>query len=333
MDEPIRVDVQNGKIQRATDAEGYPQPKSNFHTVDELFDRLQHAIEQRDDHIDVTYNSSAGYPEKAFVDYRTETLDDEWSFSITEHHEYLTPTGAFKIGFQAAGRAGLVGLPEGYASQRMTRREYLQLVDSESNQKDSAVEVWVVAFSGEVDSALADSAQEPEFSYIHVVIDAVTQDLSDRRGLYNDAVRPLRVTGSIPMSPMLKQAQADLYEHRALWDSHDLTDYVFRYSSTCPGPRTTEPIWIDVEKGVIRHATNDEGAHLQKYDFYTVDELFYAIQRAIYQCADHLEVTYDPVLGHPVEASVDRRSETVGEEWSFTIPTLHRRIRTTSWNQ
>ena len=337
VDEPIRVDVQNGEIQRATDAEGYPQPKSNFHTVDELFDRLQHAIEQRADHIDVTYNSSAGYPEKAFVDYRTETLDDEWSFSIMEHHAYLTPQGAYKIGLESARWwAGLVGLPQGYASQRMTRREYLDLVDDESNQKDSAVEVWVVAFYGEVDSALADSEQEPEFRYIHVVFDAVTLDLlSDRGALSNDAARPLRLTGNIPISLMLKKAQADLHKHRALWDSRNLTDYAFRYSATCYGPCATEPIWIDVKEGVIRHVTNDEGEHLRRYDFYiyTVDKLFHAIQRFIDECADHVEVTYDPVLGHPMEASVDRRSEIVGEEWSFTISALDPRIGARSSNQ
>lgn len=54
-----------------------------FHTVDELFDRLQYAIDKNAYQMDVVYNSEVGYPETADIDRRAHGVDDEWSFEIT----------------------------------------------------------------------------------------------------------------------------------------------------------------------------------------------------------------------------------------------------------
>ena len=54
-----------------------------FHTVDELFDMLQYAIDQNAYRMDVVYNSEAGYPERADIDYLAHGVDDEWSFEVT----------------------------------------------------------------------------------------------------------------------------------------------------------------------------------------------------------------------------------------------------------
>ena len=85
--EPTEVVIEDGRVRSYG---GYHVVRMDsrirrnlpFHTVDELFDMLQYAIDQNAYRMDVTYNAEAGYPESADIDYQSYGVDDEWSFEI-----------------------------------------------------------------------------------------------------------------------------------------------------------------------------------------------------------------------------------------------------------
>ena len=75
--------VKNGKIAESTSLlpPEWPGFAWGLQTVDDLFDRLQRAIDGGAYAMTVRYHPSMGCPEKAYVDYNEFIIDEEWGFT------------------------------------------------------------------------------------------------------------------------------------------------------------------------------------------------------------------------------------------------------------
>ena len=90
--EPVRVTVTNGDIESIVYAESGPyrragDPPSSFklvgrgpryYTIDGLFDVIQNAITNEVDQLTASYDSEFGYPTNFEIDYRSDSIDDEY---------------------------------------------------------------------------------------------------------------------------------------------------------------------------------------------------------------------------------------------------------------
>lgn len=86
--------VKNDKIAETTSLlpPEWPGFAWGLQTVDDLFDRLQRAIDDDAYAVNVRYHPSMGCPEKAYVDYNEFIADEEWGFtnlSLPENPESL----------------------------------------------------------------------------------------------------------------------------------------------------------------------------------------------------------------------------------------------------
>lgn len=85
---PMNITEQNGKIVDATyvdTGEAVPSYiRDGLLTMDERFDQLEEAYLSGSDRIDVTYDSSFGYPSSVYVDRSFMIADEELSYSIKD---------------------------------------------------------------------------------------------------------------------------------------------------------------------------------------------------------------------------------------------------------
>jgi hypothetical protein len=85
--EPAAVIVRDGARVSATFVEtGQPVPPGElplYFTVNELFDFVEEAINADADEMIVSYNPLLGYPSSIFVDFVTETLNEEMAYTVT----------------------------------------------------------------------------------------------------------------------------------------------------------------------------------------------------------------------------------------------------------
>jgi hypothetical protein len=96
--------------------------------------------------------------------------------------------------------------------------------------------------------------------------------------------------------------------NRAKWAQRELAAYRFTYQRSCFCDGTA-PLAIEVVDRMVVSATFESSneplpfyleAHLP-----TVDSLFAAVDRAIAQRVDLLEVDYHPLLGYPTRIAID----------------------------
>ena len=84
---PVAVDVRDGVVQGVAFADGragdVPDPQ-RFGTVDDLFAKLQDAIDRGAVSITVEYERQLGYPTTAFIDYDALIADEEQGFAVSE---------------------------------------------------------------------------------------------------------------------------------------------------------------------------------------------------------------------------------------------------------
>lgn len=78
--------VENGQVREATSLlpPGFPNFSWGDQTIDDLFDRLQRAIDADAFMMSVSYHPERGYPESAYVDLDDRIADEEWGITITE---------------------------------------------------------------------------------------------------------------------------------------------------------------------------------------------------------------------------------------------------------
>ena len=121
----------------------------------------------------------------------------------------------------------------------------------------------------------------------------------------------------------LKQAQAELDKHRALWAASRAGDYSFVLAPMCFCPREyVQPVRIRVANGVVASVTYVESGKTPEHDgfgrYVTVDGLFAVIQEGIDRKASRITVSYDPEIGYPKDVSIDYVANMADEEYAFT---------------
>ena len=141
---------------------------------------------------------------------------------------------------------------------------------------------------------------------------------------------PDRATDAPGDPDALKQAQAELDTHRALWTSSRAGDYSFVLAPMCFCPQDLlDPVRITVVNGVVASVTYVESGKAPEHDgfgryvtiddlFDTIDDLFDTIQEAIDRKASQITVTYDPKTGYPTDARLDYDARMTDEEYMFT---------------
>ncbi len=82
----VNVSIRDGTIDTIVSVEdGISVNQSRFkdyRSVDELFNFIQEAIDQKAHEISVTYDSEFGYPKEGYIDYEEFTIDEEKGFRV-----------------------------------------------------------------------------------------------------------------------------------------------------------------------------------------------------------------------------------------------------------
>ena len=88
---PVRITVRGDTIREVTDLDtGAPVEQSAegaFLAVDGVFDFIQNAIDQNAAAIDISYNSTFGYPTDVIIDFNRSQFSDDTQFLIGEFVE------------------------------------------------------------------------------------------------------------------------------------------------------------------------------------------------------------------------------------------------------
>jgi hypothetical protein len=75
---PVRIRVREGRIVEVRSAQtGQPRPSEGYPTVDELFARLQDALDANAQNIQATYDPGRGYPTRFYIDQDFRIADEE----------------------------------------------------------------------------------------------------------------------------------------------------------------------------------------------------------------------------------------------------------------
>ena len=132
-----------------------------------------------------------------------------------------------------------------------------------------------------------------------------------------------RQTNSVGDTDALREAQAELDKHRALWEANRSNDYSFVLAPMCFCPQEyVQPVRIRVANGVVASVTYVESGKTPEHDgfgrYVTVDGLFAVIQEGIDRKASRITVSYDPGLGYPKDVSIDYVANMADEEYAFT---------------
>lgn len=84
---PVETEVRDGRIVAVTPLQGdEPVPEEQwaaFHTIEELFDWIEEAIERPAYQFDVTYDPALGYPTRINLDFDERVIDDEILVHVT----------------------------------------------------------------------------------------------------------------------------------------------------------------------------------------------------------------------------------------------------------
>jgi hypothetical protein len=84
-DGPVRIEVQDGEIVYALIVESdQPAPESRALTIEDLFDKVQDALDGRPDDIEIEYDGELGFPASVDVDPIENAMDDEHGFSAEQ---------------------------------------------------------------------------------------------------------------------------------------------------------------------------------------------------------------------------------------------------------
>lgn len=78
--DPVRITVESGVVTGAVRAETGEELEGEFPTVEALFERIRDAIDRGAYQISAGYDPDLGYPRDVFIDYRKNTIDEEFGF-------------------------------------------------------------------------------------------------------------------------------------------------------------------------------------------------------------------------------------------------------------
>ena|SRR5689334_11725325 len=83
--DPVTIIVVNDTLRSAYSTRtGQPVPLALVKTVDGVFDEVRRAIEQPAGSLNVTYDPVLGYPTEAAIDWITNAIDDEVTWTVSD---------------------------------------------------------------------------------------------------------------------------------------------------------------------------------------------------------------------------------------------------------
>jgi hypothetical protein len=86
--EPVSIEVNNGEtVSRTYVNNGQPATANailNVDTIEEVFSRVEDAINNKADKIDVAWDATYGFPIHIFIDSYEDAVDDEAGFELTQ---------------------------------------------------------------------------------------------------------------------------------------------------------------------------------------------------------------------------------------------------------
>lgn len=86
--QPVRVEVQNGVPVSVTPlVENFPadvQTYQQYATVERLFAIIEDGEQRNADTIQVTYDSTYGFPKDVFIDYEQQLADEEFGIAVSD---------------------------------------------------------------------------------------------------------------------------------------------------------------------------------------------------------------------------------------------------------
>jgi hypothetical protein len=89
---PVTVWVDRGSVEYLfyeDDGRAVPFSYANwFPSIEQLFDEIQYAIDNRADYIDVDYDFTYGFPTNVYIDYDRRAFDDEYSLTARGLREW-----------------------------------------------------------------------------------------------------------------------------------------------------------------------------------------------------------------------------------------------------
>jgi hypothetical protein len=75
---PVRIEVRQGQVAEVASVEtGQARPTEGYPTVEDLFARLQAALDSGAENVQVAYDPGLGYPTRFFIDQSTRIADEE----------------------------------------------------------------------------------------------------------------------------------------------------------------------------------------------------------------------------------------------------------------
>jgi len=116
----------------------------------------------------------------------------------------------------------------------------------------------------------------------------------------------------------------ELESYREQWRAADIQHYRMEFRASCfCGQEFTELVTVEVLQETIRSVTVVSTGlpveHMPIDAWLTVEELFAAVEEAILQDADELQVTYDLGLGYPEFVFIDREELAIDEEVGYQV--------------
>ena len=135
------------------------------------------------------------------------------------------------------------------------------------------------------------------------------------------------LSGCVIFSAGDDDPQANLTEHRALWDGTGIADYTFNFQRICfCNAQFIIPVRLTIRGDTIIEVFDlQEEQPIETYapgDYLGIDELFDFLQGAIDQNAVEIDVSYDQNLGHPVDITVDFSRQRFNDDLAFQIREL-----------
>jgi hypothetical protein len=116
----------------------------------------------------------------------------------------------------------------------------------------------------------------------------------------------------------------ELESHREQWRATDIQHYRMEFRASCfCGQEFTELVTVEVLQDNIRSVTVARtGLPVENMPigaWLTVEELFAAVEEAILDDADELQVTYDVELGYPEFVFIDWEEMMIDEEVGYQV--------------
>jgi hypothetical protein len=116
----------------------------------------------------------------------------------------------------------------------------------------------------------------------------------------------------------------ELEFHREQWQDADIQHYRMEFRASCfCGREFTELVTVEVLQDSIRSVTVvSTGLSVENMPtdaWLTVAELFAAVEQAILEEADELQVTYNAELGYPEFIFIDLEEMVIDEEMGYQV--------------